>query len=349
MKGNQLVRYSKDTELQVHYPDFIWLWIASFCFGFVCWYLGYIGALMTWFENMPLVVSYLFYVLVSAAAFFSISAVIKVLDRKMNWLTVPEKRFSMQFFCCFILPAVFLFAVTQPIALPKNEWLWLPLSVIFGAVLMLNLVYTLYFYCIVFVVERRHRFWLQQQVCELEEKIMDLRSQLPPYAQGEHTAAEMPPSGELSAESDPAEEIDIASVRALDPQQEAFLLNNRLLTKKIMYDELGMFEYENTSNTPLVKLYLRKDMTEDFACEQRSLNEVVRDTGGYVQKIDRHHAIPLHMIQTCQQLKGGKLRIALNVPFDGQREFQVSSRISRRIKEWVMLQVPIEKDNYMNQ
>jgi hypothetical protein len=33
MKSIQQVKYAKDTEMYVHYPDFIWVCIASFLFG----------------------------------------------------------------------------------------------------------------------------------------------------------------------------------------------------------------------------------------------------------------------------------------------------------------------------
>lgn len=154
---------------------------------------------------------------------------------------------------------------------------------------------------------------------------------------------------EISKETDAVEEIDLTLLKSIHPAQEEFVINNKYLTKKIMYTELGIFLFEKANNTPIVKLYLKEDMEDSKGCEQRSLSEIVRDTRGFVQKIDRHHAIPLDMIKACYQIKGGRLRIILHVPFGAIDSFEVSPTISRRIKDWVMLQVPIEKDNSTNQ
>ncbi|QQD11819.1 hypothetical protein [Sphingobacterium sp. UDSM-2020] len=88
-------------------------------------------------------------------------------------------------------------------------------------------------------------------------------------------------------------------------------------------------------------------MGERIAYEQRSLNEVVRDTNGFVQKIDCYHAVAADMIHACNLLKGGRLRIVLKVPFEGKVDFEVSAKIVRRIKGRVMLQVLLKRNNLL--
>jgi len=344
MKSSQLIMYRKGTEVDVHYPDFIWLCIASFAFGGVCWYLGYLGAAAAWLENTSVVVSYLFYVLIVFLAFFYIRALIIVLDRKQNWLLNPQKRFATQLFTCCLLPTLFLFGVIRPVAIPKDEWLWLPLLVIFGGVLFLNILYTSCFFVALDHKRRCSILELERMVLHRDLKISILNEQLQSMSSIENEAEEITVAEGAEKETDLTEEIDLSRVKSIDPEQEEFLLNNRFLTQKIMYSELGLFAFENNNNTPIVQLYLKTDMGERIACEQRSLNEVVRDTNGFVQKIGRYHAVAADMIHACNLLKGGRLRIVLKVPFEGKVDFEVSAKIARRIKGWVMLQVPIEKE-----
>jgi hypothetical protein len=145
-------------------------------------------------------------------------------------------------------------------------------------------------------------------------------------------------------EADAADELDLAALKTIDAEQEEFLLNNKFFTKKITYSELGLFVFENTSNTPMVKLYLKSDMGESIACEQRSLSEVVRCTKGFVRKIGRNKAIPLDMIQACYLLKDGRFRIVFKMPIEGKDYEEISPGVSKQIKDWVMLHVPIEKE-----
>lgn len=348
MESNQQAKYVKDTEIQVHYPDLIWVCIASFLFGGVCWYLGAVTALSGWFDSEPLIVSYLFNVFIAALALFYIRAIIKLLDKKKSWRTHMGDRIGMQFFFGVLLPTVFLFGIIKPVAPPKSEWIWLPLLVIFVCILLFNMIYATFFYwsydqkrdCYVIELERD----VQQQNITIaaEDRQIDIHS----FDTPDHI--DIPLADETGKEADSVEEIDLTLLKSINPAQEEFVINNRYLTKKIMYNELGIFLFEKTNNTPIVKLYLKEDMEDSKGCEQRSLNEIVRDTQGFVQKIDRHHAIPLDMIKSCYQLKGGRLRIVLHVRFGDMDSFLISSTISRRIKDWVMLQVPIEKENIIN-
>lgn len=145
MESNQQVRYAKDTEMLVQYPDFIWVCIASFFFGGMCWYIGIITSLSDWFDSMPLIVSYLFNVFIAALTLFYIRSVIKLLDKKKSWLLHMGERLGMQFFFAVLLPTVFLFGIIKPFAPPKNEWIWLPLLVIFAYNLIFNMMYTIFF------------------------------------------------------------------------------------------------------------------------------------------------------------------------------------------------------------
>jgi len=350
MESIQQVKYSKDTEVHVHYQDFIWVCIASFLFGGICWYVGYTAALSEWLENSPLVVSYLFHVLIVAIALFYTRTTIKLLDRKKSWLHNFGDRLGSQFFFCVLLPTIFLFVIIRPVAAPKSEWIWLPLLVIFGGMSFFNMMYAISFYSSIYRKRESYIGGLESRVQDLEQKLSAQKEPQSAHLSDTQLDEEEPSkTDETEKEGDMSEEIDLALLKGMDTLEEEFLLNNRYLTKKIMYNELGIFLFEKTNNTPIVKLFLNSDMNEGIGCEQRSLNEIVRDTRGFVQKIDRHHAIPLDMIKACYQLKGGRLRIILRVPFGDMDSFVVSSTISRRIKDWVMLQVPIEKDNSTNQ
>ncbi|MDF2476498.1 MAG: hypothetical protein K0S24_1981 [Sphingobacterium sp.] len=350
MESIQQVKYSKDTEVHVHYPDFIWVCIASVLFGGICWYIGYIAALSDWFEDSPLILSYLFYVLIVAIALFYTRTIIKLLDRKKSWLHNFGDRLGAQFFFCVLLPTIFLFAIIRPVAAPKSEWIWLPLLVILGGMLFFNMGYAIFFYSSVYRKRETYVRELEKRVGHLEQKLSEQEGQLALWSNNRLVGEEEPSkTDENEKEGDTTEDIDLALLKGMDTLEEEFLLNNRYLTKKIMYNELGIFLFEKTNNTPIVKLFLKGNMEDGIGCEQRSLNEVVRDTNGFVQKIDRYHAIPLDMVKSCYQLKGGRLRIILHVPFGDTDSFVVSSTISRRIKDWVMLQVPIEKDNSTNQ
>ncbi|WP_394677549.1 hypothetical protein [uncultured Sphingobacterium sp.] len=348
MKSIQQVKYGKDTEMYVHYPDFIWVCIASFLFGGICWYIGAVTALSGWFDSRPLIVSYLFNVIIAALTLFYIRWGIKLLDKKKSWLLHMGDRLGTQFFFCVLLPTVALFGILKPVAAPKSEWIWLPLLVIFVCILLFNMIYTTFFYWSVY----RKREWY---LIRLERTLQQHNSILvgedgPIDFQSFDPSNNMEPAlaDETGKETDSVEEIDLALLKSINPALKEFVINNRYLTKKIMYSELGIFLFEKTNNTPIVKLYLKEDMVDSKGCEQRSLSEIVRDTHGFVQKIDRHHAIPLAMIKTCYQLKGGRLRIILHVPFGAIESFEVAPTIARRIKDWVMLQVPIEKENTNN-
>ncbi|MEN5057809.1 hypothetical protein [Sphingobacterium kitahiroshimense] len=344
MKSSYLIMYPKGMEVDVHYPDFTWLCIASFAFGGVCWYLGYLGAAASWLENSSVVVSYLFYVLIVFLAFFYIRAMIIILDKKQNWLLNPEKRAVKQIFLCCLLPTVFLFGVIRPVAIPKDEWLWLPLLVIFGGILLFNIWYSVYFFVAIYHKRKHHIYELKRTVLQQNLTISDLEKQVVFLSSIENETEEITEVEAAEKETDLTEEIDLSRIKSIDPEQEEFLLNNRFLTQKIMYSQIGLFVFENNNNTPMVKLYLKADMGDSIGCEQRSLNEVVRDTNGFVQKIGRYHAVAADMIQSCNLLKGGRLRIVLKVPFEGKVDFEISAKIARRIKGWVMLQVPIEKE-----
>lgn len=350
MESIQQVKYSKDTEVHVHYPDFIWVCIASVLFGGICWYIGHIAALSDWFEDSPLILSYLFYVMIIAVALFYTRTMIKLLDKRKSWLHNFGDRLGAQFFFCVLLPTIFLFAIIRPVAPPKSEWIWLPLLVILGGMLFFNMGYAIFFYSSVYRKRETYVGELEKRVEHLEQKLSAQKEPQSAHLSDTQLDEEEPfKTDEQEKEGDMTEEIDLALLKGMDTLEEEFLLNNRYLTKKIMYNELGIFLFEKTNNTPIVKLFLNSDMNEGIGCEQRSLNEIVRDTHGFVQKIDRHHAIPLDMIKACYQLKGGRLRIILRVPFGDMDSFVVSATISRRIKDWVMLQVPIEKDNSTNQ
>lgn len=342
MKSNQIILYPKGTEVDMRYPGFTWLCIASFAFGGVCWYLGYLGASAAWFENSSVIVSYLFYVLIVSITFFYIQTIIILLDKRQNWLLHPEKRVASQFLLCCMLPTLILFGVIRPVAIPKDEWLWLPLLVIFISLLLFNTWYTIYF--LVSSSHKNKRYILELERKVLHLKISILNEQLAGKSSIENEAIEIIEVEVPEKETDLSEEIDLSWVKSIDPQQEEFLLNNRFLTQKIMYSELGLFVFENNNNTPIVKLYLKTDMSESIGCEQRSLNEVVRDTKGFVQKIGRYHAVAVDMIHACYLLKGGKHRIVLKVPFEGKVDFEVSPKIAKRLRNWIMLQVPIEKE-----
>jgi len=349
MESIQQVKYSKDTEVHVHYQDFIWVCIASVLFGGICWYVGYTAALSEWLENSPLVVSYLFHVLIVAIALFYTRTTIKLLDRKKSWLHNFGDRLGSQFFFCVLLPTIFLFVIIRPVAAPKSEWIWLPLLVIFGGMSFFNMMYAISFYSSIYRKRESYIGGLESRVQDLEQKLSEQEEQLALWPNKQLVEEESSKTDDTEREGDAAEEIDLALLKGLDTLEEEFLLNNRYLTKKIMYNELGIFLYEKTNNTPIVKLFLKGDMEDGIGCEQRSLNEVVRDTKGFVQKIDRYHAIPLDLVRACYQLKGGRLRIVLNIPFGDIDSFDLSPTISRRIKDWVMLQVPIEKENNTNQ
>lgn len=341
MKSNQLVMYPKGTEVDVHYPGFIWLCIASFGFGGVCWYLGYLGAVSSWLSNSSVVVSYLFYVLIVAIAFFYIRTVVILLDKKQNWLLVPGKRFAYQFFLCCLLPTLFLFWVIRPVAIPKDEWLWLPLLVLFKGILLLNIGYAFYFWIVMGHKKDHQIVGLERTILRQDYKIATLEERMVPSTP--HIDEIIPDEIE-EKEVDTSDELDLAALKAIDPQQEEFLLNNKFFTKKIMYSELGLFVFENTNNTPIVKLYLKSDMGESIACEQRSLTEVVRDTKGFVRKIGRNKAIALDVIQACYLLKDGRLRIVFKIPIEGKDYEEISPKLSKQIKDWVMLYVSIEKE-----
>lgn len=341
MKSTGQDKYQDTKELAVNYPDVIWLLIASFAFGGVCWYLGYRGALVDWLANWPVTLSYLFFALTVTITFSYIRLVIVLLDRKQNWLYVPGKRISTQLFFCCVLPTLFLFWIIGPDTIAKDEWLLFPLMVIFGGVLILNMCYTVYFYLAIYqkqkkiIVEQRevnHQqqlkiTWLEKQIDLLSPDLEEVQEVLEAEAGDKDT--------------DSMEEIQLPLIKAMDPEREVFLLNNKILSQKILYKDLGIFTFKNS----MVSLYLKNAMDENLTCgEQRSLKEVVNITKGFVQKIDRDKAIPLDMIRTCYGLKRGRLRIVLKIPFEGRYDFEVSDKIARHIREWVMLQVPIEKE-----
>ena len=146
MKSIRQDKNQETKDLAVNYPDVIWLLIASFAFGGICWYLGYQGALADWLANWSITSSYLFFVLMVAITFLYIRLVIVLLDKRQNWLTDPEKRIGTQLFFCCVLPTLFLFWIIGPDAMAKDEWLLFPLMVIFSGVLVLNMCYTVYFY-----------------------------------------------------------------------------------------------------------------------------------------------------------------------------------------------------------
>ncbi|MFU1857234.1 hypothetical protein ACK8HY_09475 [Sphingobacterium sp. NGMCC 1.201703] len=344
MENTRQVKYSKNTEMQVHYPDFIWVCIASFLFGGVCWYIGTMAALSSWFNHSPLLFSYLFHVLIAAVVLFYIRVAIRFLDRRKSWLFHTGDRLGTQFFFCVLLPTVFLFGVIKPVAMSKSEWIWLPLLVIFVCILLFNMIYTVFFYRIVLRSKEYEMVRLERTVLHQEQRLAELVGQTASLPADLYNGPEAVAAENGAKEAVPLEEINLPLLRTMDPLCEGFLLNNKFVTKKITYSELGIFLFEKTNNTALVKLFLKDNMEDSKYCEQRSLNEVVRDTRGYVQKIDRHHAIPLGMVKACYQLKGGRLRLVLAVPFGNIECFDISPTTSRRIKEWIMLQVSIEKD-----
>lgn len=341
MKSLSKNGYQDNRKLTVQYPDGIWQLIASFIFGGFCWYLGYRGDLADWLLNWPVTYSYLFFVLIVAIIFFYIRWVIVILDKKHNWLVHPEKRAGMQLFFCCILPTLLLFWIIGPDPQANDEWLLFPLMVIFSGILVLNMCYTVYFY--VAVYHRQIIVTLEQKetILEQESRIRDLQGQIELLSSGIEQAKQIhEPAGE-DRDGDPMDEIDLTLCRSIDLEQEVFLLNNKIMVQKIRYKDIGIFTYKNG----MVSLYLRNAMDENLTCgEQRSLKEVVNITKGFVQKIDRDKAIPLDMIQACQQLKRGRLRIELKIPFEGRHYFEVSDKIAKHIREWVMLQVPIEKE-----
>lgn len=344
MKSNQLVKYPKGTEVEVHYPDGAWLCIASFAFGAVCWYLGYLGALAGWLQRVSLVLSYLFFVALVAIAFFWIRFNILLLDRKQNWLVNPDKRLATQLVTCCILPTVFLFAVIRPVAIPRDEWLLLPLLVIFGAMLLLNMLYTLYFYWTIYHRRGQYIMQMERKLLHQDIKIASLQDRIDLQSPALDERTDSLNAEPQDRDSDTTDEIDLVMVRSIDPVQHEFLIRNKFVTKKILYSELGLFVFENANNTPLIMVHLRSEQAGSTVCEQRSLNEIVRDTKGFVQKIDRYHAVPLHMIDRCFRLKGGRLRILVKDVLGERTEFVVSAKIAKRIKDWVMLQVPIIKE-----
>lgn len=348
MESNQQVKYAKDTEMHVHYPDFIWVWIASFLFGGICWYIGAVTALSGWFDSRPLIVSYLFNVVIAALTLFYIRWGIKLLDKKKSWLLHMGDRLGTQFFFCVLLPTVALFGILKPVAAPKSEWIWLPLLVIFVCILLFNMIYITFFYWSIYRKRERYLIRLERTLERQKKVAVNADAQIDAQSFDLYDTIDPASVDEIIKETDAVEEIDLTLLKSINPAQEEFVINNKYLTKKIMYTELGIFLFEKTNNTPIVKLYLKEDMEDSKGCEQRSLNEIVRDTHGFVQKIDRHHAIPLDMIKACYQMKGGRLRIILHVPFGDIDSFVISSTISRRIKDWVMLQVPIEKENILN-
>ncbi|MGJ1444684.1 hypothetical protein ACR784_11420 [Sphingobacterium multivorum] len=341
MKSFSKNRYQDNRTLTVQYPDGIWQLIASFIFGGFCWYLGYRGALAEWLLDWPVTYSYLFFVLMVAIIFFYIRLVIVILDKKQNWLVNPEKRAGMQLFFCCILPTLLLFWIIGPDPQAKDEWLLFPLMVIFSGILVLNMSYTVYFY--VAVYHRQKILILEQKetILQQESRTIDLQEQIELLSPGIEELKEILETAGEDRDVDAMDEIDLALLRSMDLEQEVFLLNNKILSQKISYKDIGIFTYKNG----IVSLYLRTAMDENLTCgEQRSLKEVVNSTKGFVQKIDRDKAIPLDMIQACQQLKRGRLRIVLKIPFEGRYYFEVSDKIAKHIREWVMLQVPIEKE-----
>ncbi|HBI87493.1 MAG TPA: hypothetical protein DDY75_06345, partial [Sphingobacterium sp.] len=170
MESNQQVKYAKDTEMHVHYPDFIWVWIASFLFGGICWYIGAVTALSGWFDNRPLIVSYLFNVFIAALTLFYIRAVIKLLDKKKSWLLHMGDRLGTQFFFCVLLPTVALFGILKPVAAPKSEWIWLPLLVIFVCILLFNMIYITFFYWSIY--RKRERYLIRlERTLERQKKV----------------------------------------------------------------------------------------------------------------------------------------------------------------------------------
>ncbi|WON95045.1 hypothetical protein [Sphingobacterium sp. UGAL515B_05] len=348
MESIQQVKYGNDMEMYVHYPDFIWVCIASFLFGGICWYIGTVASLSNWFDGRPLIVSYLFNVLIASLALFYIRSVIKLLDKKKSWLLHLGDRLGTQFFFCVLLPTVLIFGVLRPVAAPKSEWIWLPLLVIFVCILLFNMIYTTFFYWSVYRKRERYLIRLERALQQHNNIIGREGGQVDLQSFDSSDYMEPSLADETGKETDSVEEIDLTLLKSINPALKEFVINNRYLTKKIMYNELGIFLFEKTNNTPIVKLYLKEDMADSKGCEQRSLNEIVRDTHGFVQKIDRHHAIPLAMIKACYQLKGGRLRILLHRPFGAIESFKVAPTIARRIKDWVMLQVPIEKENTNN-
>jgi len=341
MKSIRQDKYQDTKDLTVNYPDVIWLLIASFAFGGVCWYLGYQGALADRLANWSIISSYLFFVLMVAITFLYIRLVIVLLDKRQNWLTDPEKRIGTQLFFCCVLPTLFLFWIIGPDAMAKDEWLLFPLMVIFSGVLVLNMCYTVYFYVAIYQSQKKILVELNEVNHRQQLKIIDLEEQIDLLSPDLEEVKEILETEAGDRDLDSMDEIDLALVKSMDPEQEVFLLNNKILSQKILYKDLGIFTFKNS----IVSLYLKTAMHENLTCgEQRSLKEVVNSTKGFVQKIDRDKAIPFGMIQSCHQLKRGRLRIVLKLPFEGRYNFEVSDKIAKHIKEWIMLQVPIEKE-----
>ena len=341
MKSIEQDKYQDTEVLAVNYPDVIWLLIASCAFGGVCWYLGYQGALADWLTDWPIITSYLFFALMAAITFLYIRLVIALLDKKQNWLYFPQKRIGTQFFFCCVLPTIFLFWIIGPDTLAKDEWLLFPLMVIFSGVLVLNMCYTVYFYVAIHQKQKKQIVELKDVNHQQQLKIKDLEKQVNLFSPDLEEVKEIPEAESGDKDIDFMEEIDLPLIKAMDPEQEVFLLNNKILSQKILYKDLGIFTYKNS----IVSLYLKNAMDESLTCgEQRSLKEVVNSTRGFVQKIDRDKAIPLDMIRACHGLKRGRLRILLKIPFEGRYDFEVSDKIAKHIREWVMLQVPIEKE-----
>jgi len=341
MKSFNENRYLDNRKLTVQYPDGIWQLIASFVFGGFCWYLGYRGALAEWLLDWPVTYSYLFFVLIVAIIFFYIRLVIVILDKRQNWLVNPEKRAASQLLFCCILPSLLLFWIIGPDQLAKDEWLLFPLMVIFCGILVLNMCYTVYFY--VAINQRQRKLILEQKETILQQqlKMRNLEEQFELFSPDLEELKEILETAEEDKDVDSMDEMDLVQVKSIDVEKEVFLLNNKILSQKILYKDLGIFTFKNS----IVSLYLKNAMNENLTCgEQRSLKEVVNITKGFVQKIDRDKAIPLDMIQACHGLKRGRLRIVLKIPFEGRYNFEVSDKIAKHIREWVMLQVPIEKE-----
>ncbi|MEZ0454139.1 hypothetical protein ABTW24_21285 [Sphingobacterium thalpophilum] len=238
MKSIGQDKYQDNTDLTVNYPNVIWLLIASFVFGGVCWYLGYQGALADRLSDWSIISSYLFFVLMVAITFLYIRLVIVLLDKRQNWLTDPEKRIGTQLFFCCVLPTLFLFWIIGPDAMAKDEWFLFPLMVIFSGVLVLNMCYTVYFYFAIYQSQKKLLIELNKVNHQQQLKISDLEEQIDLLSPDLEEVREILEAETGDRDPDSVDEIDLVLVKSMDPGQEVFLLNNKILSQKILYKDL---------------------------------------------------------------------------------------------------------------
>ncbi|MGE8302755.1 MAG: hypothetical protein ACN6OW_24520, partial [Sphingobacterium paramultivorum] len=232
MESNQQVKYAKDTEMHVYYPDFIWVWIASFLFGGICWYIGAVTALSGWFDSRPLIVSYLFNVIIAALTLFYIRWGIKLLDKKKSWLLHMGDRLGTQFFFCVLLPTVALFGILKPIAAPKSEWIWLPLLVIFVCILLFNMLYITFFYWSIYRKRERYLIRLERTLQRQNSIAVNADAQIEAQSFDLYDTIDPASADETIKETDAVEEIDLTLLKSINPALEEFVINNKYLTKK---------------------------------------------------------------------------------------------------------------------